>query len=35
MAESQTVFNPLETSNQELPEIIGIKRLGPLMETMK
>lgn len=33
MAESQTVFNPLETSNQELPEIIGIKRLGPLMET--
>ena len=33
MAESGTVFNPLESSNQEFPEVVGIKRPGAPMET--
>ena len=33
MAESETVFNPLESSNQEFPEVVGIKRPGAPMET--
>lgn len=33
MAESETVFNPLESSNQEFPENVGIKRPGAPMET--
>jgi pyruvate ferredoxin oxidoreductase beta subunit len=33
VAESETVFNPLESSNQEFPEVVGIKRPGAPMET--
>jgi pyruvate ferredoxin oxidoreductase beta subunit len=33
VAESGTVFNPLESSNQEFPEVVGIKRPGAPMET--
>ena len=33
MAEPETVFNPLESTNQEFPEIVGIKRPGTPMET--
>jgi pyruvate/2-oxoacid:ferredoxin oxidoreductase beta subunit/Pyruvate/2-oxoacid:ferredoxin oxidoreductase delta subunit len=33
VAEPETVFNPLESTNQEFPEIVGIKRPGTPMET--
>lgn len=33
MAESQTVFNPLETGNQAFPEVVGTKQPGAPMET--
>ena len=33
VAESETVFNPLESRNQEFPENVGIKRPGAPMET--
>ncbi|HEX7230372.1 MAG TPA: thiamine pyrophosphate-dependent enzyme [Candidatus Binatia bacterium] len=33
MAEAEAVFNPLESTNQEFPETVGIKRPGAPMET--